>query len=248
MKRLLVAGAIAFAAAGQALAADLPQPGPPPPRAPAMYVPTTVPVYNWGGIYYGINGGYGFGKTNWTDTNNPSLLGTTGNFNMSGGLVGATVGFNYQVDALVLGAEGDYDASWLDGKSSSPFCSNVGFGAGAQCETKQTWLSTVRARVGYAADRVLFYGTAGVAFGNVETGVNGGFNKSTKTGWTAGAGVETAFADNWTARIEYLYVDLQNSTCNTALNCGVDPGPVPANDTVKFTTSMIRVGLDYKFR
>jgi len=207
-----------------------------------------VPVYNWGGIYYGVNGGYGFGTTQWTDPANISGLGSTGSFDMSGYVVGATLGFNYQVDAFVLGAEGDYDATGLDGKSSSAFCANVGFGGGAQCETKNTWLSTLRARIGYAADRVLFYGTAGGAFGNIDAGIGGGFDKSTKAGWTAGAGVEAALADNWTARVEYLFVDLQNGSCTSGGNCGVDAAGVPANDAVKFTTSMIRVGLDYKFR
>jgi outer membrane immunogenic protein len=109
----------------------------------------------------------------------------------------------------------------------------------------------VRARVGYAADRVLFYGTAGGAFGNIEAGANGGLQSSTKAGWTAGAGVEVAFADNWTARVEYLYVDLENATCSAANPCGNDPGGVagvPANQTVKFNANLIRLGVDYKFR
>ena len=121
---------------------------------------------------------------------------------------------------------------------------------GAQCETKNTWLGTVRARVGYAADRVLFYGTAGGAFGNIEAGANGGFASSTKAGWTAGAGVEVAFADNWTARVEYLFVDLENATCSAANPCGMDLVTtfVPANQTVKFDANLIRLGVDYKFR
>jgi outer membrane immunogenic protein len=248
MKRWLIAGALAFAAAGQAAAADLPQP---PPQAPAVYVPVVAPVYNWGGIYYGINGGYGFGKTTWTDPNNFSGLGSTGNFNTDGFVVGPTLGVNFQNDAFVYGIEGDFDASWLDGKSTSAFCGAVGFGAGAQCETKNTWLGTLRGRIGYAADRVLFYATGGGAFGNVESGIGGSFDKSTKAGWTAGAGVEAAFADNWTARIEYLYVDLGNGSCTSGGNCGVDlvgAAVVPANDTVKFTTSLVRAGIDYKFR
>jgi outer membrane immunogenic protein len=249
MKRLVMAGALAFAAAaGQALAADLPQPAPPP-QAPAAYVPTVAPVYNWGGIYFGANGGYGFGTSDWTDPNNISGLGSTGDFDVNGFLVGPTVGVNFQTDAFVFGVEGDFDASWLDGTSSSLFCgANLGFAAGSQCETKNTWLSTVRARVGYAADRVLFYGTAGGAFGNVETGANGGFVSSTKAGWTAGAGVEVAFADNWTARVEYLFVDLGNATCSTANPCGLDLGGGPANQTVSFDTNLIRLGVDYKFR
>ncbi len=124
----------------------------------------------------------------------------------------------------------------------------LGFGTAAQCETKNSWLSTIRARVGYAADRVLFYGTAGGAFGNIEAGANGGLQSSTKAGWTAGAGVEVAFADNWTARVEYLFVDLGNATCNSANPCGLDASSVPANQTVKFDASLIRLGVDYKFR
>jgi outer membrane immunogenic protein len=248
MTRFFVAVAIGLAGLvpgvlGQALAADLPEPAAPPPRAPATYVPTVAPVYNWGGIYFGVNGGYGFGKSEWTDPNN--AFGSTGNFNISGYAAGATLGANFQVDAFVFGAEGDFDMMGIDGKTSNAFCANVGFGA-AECETKQTWLSTLRARFGYAVDRVLFYGTAGGAFGNIETGVAGNLTSSTKVGWTAGAGVEAALADHWTARIEYLFVDLQDTTCNTASACGFD-GAVPANDTVKFSTSLIRLGVDYKF-
>ncbi len=239
MKRLLMAGALAFAvAAGQALAADLPQPAPPP-QAPVAYVPTVAPVYNWGGIYFGANGGYGFGSSEWSDPNNFAAP-NTGNFSTTGFLVGPTVGVNFQTDAFVFGIEGDFDASWLDGKSSSAYCGVLGFGAGAQCETKNTWLGTVRARVGYAADRVLFYGTAGGGVGNIEQGAQGATNSSfassSKAGWTAGAGVEVAFADNWTARIEYLFVDLQNASLGTPTT------------TVTFDASMVRLGVDYKFR
>jgi outer membrane immunogenic protein len=247
MKRWLIAGALAFAAAGQAAAADLPQPEPP--RAPAVYVPVVAPVYNWGGIYYGINGGYGFGTTDWTDPNN-AFAGSTGSFNMNGFVVGPTLGANFQTDAFVFGIEGDFDWSGLDGKSSNGFCGAVGFGGGAQCETKDTWLGTLRGRVGYAADRVLFYATGGGAFGNIESGIGGNFDKSTKGGWTAGAGVEAAFADNWTARVEYRYVDLQNGSCTSGGNCGANLATtgLAANDTVKFTTSLVRLGIDYKFR
>jgi outer membrane immunogenic protein len=247
MKRWLIAGALAFAAVGQAVAADLPQPEPP--RAPAVYVPVVAPVYNWGGIYYGINGGYGFGKSDWTDPNN-FFAGSTGNFNTNGFVVGPTLGANFQTDAFVFGIEGDFDWSGIDGKSSSGFCGVVLLGASAQCETKNTWLGTLRGRVGYAADRVLFYGTAGGAFGNIESGIGGNFDNSTKAGWTAGAGVEAAFADNWTARIEYLFVDLQNGSCSHGGNCGVNFATtgLPANDTVKFSTSLVRLGIDYKFR
>ena len=135
MKRLLMAGALAFAA-GQAFAADLPQPAPPP-QAPVAYVPTVAPVYNWGGIYFGANGGYGFGNSDWSDPNNTSGLGSTGNFSTTGFLVGPTVGVNFQTDAFVFGIEGDFDASWLDGKSSSGFCGS---------EFRRRWWRRLRLR------------------------------------------------------------------------------------------------------
>jgi len=232
MKRLLIAGALAFAAAGQALAADLPQPAPPP-QAPAAYIPTVAPVYNWGGIYFGGNGGYGFGNSKQSTAAGT----TTGDFDVTGFLAGGTIGANFQTDAFVFGIEGDFDGSWMQGSSSPVICGPIP----SQCETQNSWLSTVRARVGYAADRVLFYGTAGGAFGNIEQGANGASNSSfasaSKAGWTAGAGVEVAFADNWTARLEYLFVDLSNATFN---------GP-PAT-TVTFDANIVRLGVDYKFR
>ncbi len=70
---------------------------------------------------------------------------------------------------------------------------------------------------------------------------------TTKFGWTAGAGFEFAFADNWTAKVEYLYVSLGNASCNTAASCGFDAPALPANDTVNFTESMIRAGVNFKF-
>lgn len=245
MKRLVLAGALALAAGSQALASDLPPPAaPPPPRAPAAYIPPPPPVYNWGGLYIGFNAGYGFGTSNWTDPSDPG--GTTGNFNLRGFLAGATIGANFQSDAFVFGAEADFDGSSIDGKVSSQFCST-----GTQCETKNFWFSTLRGRLGYAADRVLFYGTAGGALGDVAPGQSGNFQRITKGGWTAGAGVEAAFTENLTARIEYLYLKLGNSTCTSTTACGSDVG-LPGgssnpNDTVKFSTSMIRLGLDYKF-
>jgi len=95
----------------------------------------------------------------------------------------------------VVGLEGDFDGQWLDGKSSA--CLPV------NCETKSTWLSTIRGRFGYAADRVLFYLTAGGAFGNIEANTATTFQSESKGGWTAGAGLEGAFTDHWTARSQW---------------------------------------------
>ena len=122
MKRILIAAALALAAGGQALAADLPQPAPPPPRAPATYVPVPAPVFTWTGIYLGINGGYAFGNSNWTD---PTALPPTGNFSTNGFLVGGTLGGNYQWGQFVLGIEGDGDWQNLNGTTFSQLWSGL---------------------------------------------------------------------------------------------------------------------------
>jgi len=231
MKRILWAGAFALVAGGQALAADLPPPVAP--RAPATYVPTTAPVYNWSGIYIGANGGYTFGTSSWS---NPAIGIATGNFNTNGYLAGGTIGANYQWGDAVLGVEGDWDWSNLNGTS------NIG-GCGPGCETKADWLSTVRGRAGWALDRVLLYGTGGAAFAPIQAGFSGGpFQSTTQVGWTAGAGLEFAFAPNWTAKAEYLYADLGSFTCTT--NC-VGGGAAPL--TVKFTDNIVRAGINFKF-
>jgi outer membrane immunogenic protein len=218
MKRVLIAGAVVLALVGPLWAADLP----PPPQAPVAYMPVMAPVYNWGGIYFGINGGYGFGKSEWTVG-----AGSTGNFDTSGFAVGGTIGTNYQMDAFVFGVEGDID--WMGIQGSSGICTPA-------CETNSTWLSTFRGRAGYAVDRVLIYATGGGAYGNIQAGASGSSLTSTnKVGWTAGGGIEAAFADNWTARAEYLFVDFENAT----------PFPVT---TVTLNENLIRFGIDYKFR
>lgn len=241
MKRILFAGSLALAACGQALAADLPQSAPPP-RAPAAYVPAILPTYNWGGVYIGINGGGGFGTSNWT---NPGILGgTSGDFKTSGGLIGGTLGANFQANALVFGVEGDIDYSTIKGSSSSAFC--VGINS-TSCETRNRYLGTVRGRLGVAADRVLVFITGGAAFGDIQTGLtvpgtSTTYDTTNKVGWTGGGGIEVAFTDNLTGKIEYLYADLGSGTCSSNANCGF-----PAGDSVKFTTSVVRAGLNFKF-
>jgi outer membrane immunogenic protein len=232
MKRIFISAVLSLVGAANALAADLPQA--PPPQAPVAYVPTMAPVYNWGGIYFGVNGGYELGGSQWSGPAIPP------DFSVNGGLVGGTVGVNYQIEQFVLGVEADFDWQGLTGTSSNGFC----FLNGAQCQTKSDWLGTFRGRLGYASDKVLFYGTAGGAVGNVQAGlVSGSSTNTTALGWTAGAGTEVAFTDNFTGRIEYLYVDLTNVSCGAA-SCGA---PISFSG-VNLTENVIRVGFDYKFR
>ena len=230
---LVAAAAIVVAAAGDARAADLPTPSLPPPLPAA--------VYNWTGFYLGINGGFGTGNSNWSD----GVIGTTGSFPTSGFLVGGTAGVNYQIAEYVFGIEGDGDWTNLRGNSGSA-CGAISavVTPPVSCQTQSQWLATVRGRVGYAFDRILLYGTAGAAFGNVQTGLNppSTFDSAVEAGWTIGAGVEVAFAQNWTAKAEYLFVDLPNATCTAAANCGGAAGSI-----VSFNESIIRAGVNYKF-
>jgi outer membrane immunogenic protein len=266
MNRILVVAVAWIIAASRAFAADLPvRTGPPP-----AYYPVAT-IYDWGGGYIGINGGYAFGQSEWgSDPRNPSSNSSTGNFHVNGGLVGVTMGVSGQFGAFVLGVEGDFDWQGVRGTSGSTFCTSLFTstalppppvtGAGLSCKTASNWLGTFRARFGYAWDRVLFYGTAGGAGANVETGLNGlPYQNNAEWGWTVGAGVEVALAENWTFKVEYLFVDLAgNATCNHGYSCGYDAAAAltgnPPTTTqpsssmaVKLNENIVRVGLNFKF-
>jgi len=164
MKAIAVALILALFGAECALAADLPVPGSAP-IPPNSYYPISPPPVNWGGVYIGLNGGYGLGKSNWSDS-----LGSTGNFAANGGVFGGTLGINYAGfgDWVLLGFEGDFDWS---GATGSGGCSVLGpdvLLAGATCQTRIDWLSTFRLRAGYTWSHFLFYATAGGAVGRVS--------------------------------------------------------------------------------
>jgi len=222
MKRILLAGVGVLAMASLANAADLPR---------QMYSkappPMVAPYYNWTGFYVGINGGGAWGTSTWD---------STGGFDLSGGMIGGTIGYNWQTGPWVLGAEGDLDWASVKGSTAAIGCTT------ANCSTENTWLGTVRGRVGYAFDRFMPYITGGVAFGGVNANqapFTGG--SSTQVGWAVGAGLEFAVINNITAKVEYLHYDLGSFTCG--LNCG--NGII--NDQVSFSADAIRGGVNIRF-
>jgi outer membrane immunogenic protein len=183
--------------------------------------PVYAPIYNWTGAYIGINGGGGWGRS---DVSAPFA---SGGFNTSGGVVGGTLGYNWQMNQTVFGVEGDVDWSNIRGSSAC--------GAGFSCETKNDWLATARGRIGYAFDRFLPYVTGGLAVGDIKSSVAGvGSSTNTKAGWTLGGGLEFALAGPWTAKVEYLYADLGRGSS------------ILGSDT-KFNTSLVRGGINYRF-
>ena len=217
MKKLLLAGASLLAmGVVSASAADLPARMPA--KAPAYVAPM---AYSWTGFYLGLNGGYGFGRSEFNGTL-PS-----GSFDAGGGLFGATVGYNWQTGPVVFGLEGDIDWSGMRGSGTC---------GGLSCSTRNDYLATIRGRLGYAMDRWMPYITGGAAIGNVKTSIAGfGDTNNTKAGWTLGGGIEASLMGPWTAKVEYLHVDLGEA--DTAV----------AGTSAKFTSDIIRGGINYKF-
>lgn len=215
-----VAALTLLAASFSAQAADMPRP---------IYkgVRSVVAYYNWTGFYVGINGGYAWGTSEWTT---PAI-----NTSPSGWLIGGTLGYNYQMGSVVLGIEGDFDYADVRGTAA----------CGAfVCETKTTYLGTIRGRLGYAFDRFMPYVTGGGAYGDIKASstdpaTTGG--SASKFGWTVGGGLEYAFLGNWSAKIEYLYVDLGTFNCGATCTIG------PLHNEISFNEHIVRAGLNYKF-
>jgi len=252
MKRILIASAVAFAAGGQALAADLPPPVAPPPRAPAAYIPI-APAYNWTGFYIGGNLGGAFTNGTFTDTAASTFSSTSTTSFIGGGQVGVNYEFG---SGFVIGAEAMFD--WLPNTKNTLTATN-GTGNTATATINNRWLTTATGKLGYAWDRVLLYGKGGGAWvGNstsnvsVTTAATGGTTpaslsgNSSNWGWTAGIGVEWAFYGNWSARAEYDYIGLQNQTYTLPANA-----PAPFNgDSISTSNRYIQLvtaGVNYKF-
>jgi outer membrane immunogenic protein len=216
-------GILTFAAvagfAGAASAADIYQP--PPPISSPIYAPT--PVYDWTGFYAGISGGWSWG-------NSTASTGSAFNIPLNGGVLGGQVGVNWMLsNNIVLGVEGDL--SWTGQKGTVT--------PGPTVTQEMPWLGTIRARVGVAMNNVMPYVTGGFAMaGGKRTSDIGPVTESkTHTGYVLGAGVEWGFAQNWTAKLEYQYVNLGAQTYTA----------IPADPAVSMTDNIVKVGLNYKF-
>jgi outer membrane immunogenic protein len=210
-------------AAGSASAADIV-------RGPQ---PTTVlqpsPVYNWTGFYAGVDGGYAWGWSRWSDP-----LAGSSSMRLGGAALGGHLGYNWQTGPLVLGIE--TDAAWAN-LSGTPGA-GIGFCGTGPCETKQNWLGTTRGRIGYAFGSLMPYLTAGAAYGDVQTTVPWGSASSTRLGWSAGAGLEVGLSKNWSTKVEFLHLDLGTASFfNAASNASSVSVPVKDN--------LLRAGISY---
>ena len=181
------------------MAADLP--------VKAPMTPAAVVADSWSGGYVGIQGGYGWGRGRKTDNTGFD----TGNYNISGALVGGTLGYNMQHGPIVWGLETDLAYAWIGGSTNGTGAGFPGC-AGFYCDSKIRALGTFRGRVGYAHGNVLPFVSGGLAYGNVRASerlpIGGASGSKWVLGWTAGAGVEGKVMPGWSVKVEYLYVDL----------------------------------------
>jgi len=202
-----------------------------PPEAPVE----TTPVFSWTGFYVGVNAGGAFGGNDDVGFHSfGNYLGRYGKLDGSGFIGGGQIGYNYQIDNnWVIGLETDFQGGDI----------NDSFNTGtASASSKIDWYGTLRPRIGYSYDRTLFYGTGGLAYGHInhKGSVAGGGSfgdDKTRAGRTRGAGVEHAFTDHITAKLEYQSVDFGG------YNVGGDALSTKASSDFH----AIRVGLNYKF-
>jgi outer membrane immunogenic protein len=255
MNKLLRATALTSLLLGTSFAANAADlPPAPMPRAPVAYMPAAAPVFSWTGFYIGGNLGGGWSRGNVVD----SVFGVNfTNGNSASFLGGGQVGGNYQIGAFVVGAEADFD--WFANNNNSgngtavPAGPAFPTGAVLRVSANDRWETTLAARFGYAWDHALFYGKAGggwvgagnFAVTNVGTGASLAVsNSSTNVGWLLGAGFEYAFTQNWTAKLEYDYLALNNAKYNVTL---------PITGTVDTFTNggrnvqTLTVGVNYLF-
>lgn len=180
-------------------------------------------VYDWTGPYIGLQAGYAWGENDLsansvedeiTITEDAATIdGDDGSFDLDGFVGGAHAGYNWQMDSLVLGLEGDIEYADLNDKVDILSSDGLGELVGRD-EVEVNWLGSLRLRGGFTADRALFYATGGLAVGGAKITAEDEFGdkfadeSATKWGWTIGAGIEYAFTDDLSGRIEYRYTDL----------------------------------------
>lgn len=176
-------------------------------RAPSYAPP---PMYSWMGPYIGANLGYQWGDVTGHPTEPSGIAG------------GLQIGYNWQSGQFVFGGEADIQASAADDTFAGWKFSNP-------------WFGTVRARGGIALNNVLLYVTGGLAYGRIEGDFLGFSESRTSYGYTLGAGMEVGFTPNWSAKVEYLYLDL------------ADRGFVVTGTSNGLETSLLRFGVNYRF-
>lgn len=236
-------------------------------KAPMMAPP--APSWSWTGFYVGGHGGAGWGTTETSANLGPALTGLLGtpvalslpiaSQTANGFLGGVQAGYNYQFGVAVLGIEGDF--TWTDLKSNAP-CLVV-----FNCSANTKWTADITGRAGVVVDKALVYVKGGAAWARNDYGINesitlgapllgvpagtfaAGANVSdTRIGALFGTGVEYAFTPNWSAKIEYNFMDFGKQTYNFPLTTTPALAGLPSIPAeIKQQTHVIKAGINYRF-
>jgi outer membrane immunogenic protein len=253
MKRVIIALGAAVAIAAPAAAADLGA------RMPVKAAPAAAPIMSWTGLYIGGHIGYGWTDSSSTVVTNPAggsfPVGTVIPQKSDGFLGGGQVGLNYQWNQLVLGVEADF--SWTDISSSSTTPSPIVAGATSTTDSRLRSVTLLTGRLGFVpTNNVLLYVKGGGAWGDFETegathnaaGVVTSYSTGgeIRSGWTIGGGAEWAFLPNWSAKVEYNYIDFGTTRVDRTITT---PGGALIGVFQRDIASeahLVKVGLNYR--
>ena len=259
MKKLIIAAVLMAFGAGQALAADIPpRPAPPPYRPPP---PVEVP-FSWTGFYVGLHGGGDWFRKDWFVPNTPTNVAggcavpgcnySVGGHTATSWLAGGQIGFNYQINWIVLGAE--VQGSWTDIKGTNLDPAPVDPAIGFANHTRTDAVATAAARLGLAVDRTLFFVKGGAAYADDKFWVTTNTNPIAlqskwfnRWGWMVGGGLEYGLTQNWSVKVEYDYLDFgtkrETLPCAaSAVGCG---GPFDYD--IKQRIQLVKAGINYRF-
>jgi outer membrane immunogenic protein len=265
MNKKLLGAFVAAIGATSAQAADLP-------ARPYTKAPVAVAsVYNWTGFYIGGNIGYGWGQNT-----NPSIsfvdpagapVGfapyfATGNnvfpnLKPAGVIGGGQMGYNWQMNTLVLGAVADFQAADIQASGTGLVPFSIFVTPSAQSLSQRLdFLGTVRGKVGAAFNNVMIYGTGGYAYGHVKSSLNfaapaaavffGGTASEWRSGWTAGVGGEYGVGP-WSFGVEYLHYDLGRSSVTSV---SIPPAAFPLSSlsaSQRVAGDIVRATVNYRF-
>jgi outer membrane immunogenic protein len=216
-----------------------------------------TPIPNWTGFYLGgqVGGGWAATQTTFVTATNAFPAGYVGPQTRENGFLGGLYGgYNYQIDHLVFGIDGDYTWARLNGSGSDIGPSNGDLNT---FQDHFNWIATTTGRLGYAFDKLLVFGKAGWAWAgfdhNASTfnpagkNVSNGVASFTKDGFTVGTGLEYALADHWSAKLEYDYIKFQTTNFTETDTITATGAVVPFPRTQTGNMSIVKLGAAYRF-